>query len=50
MKQKENNPMYDAWRKQRKDWGDIKPITKIIPNKKRKKLIAPKYKKYEDNI
>lgn len=34
-KNNEANKNYEAWRKQRKDWGDIKPITKVIPNKKR---------------
>lgn len=34
MKKKEINPMYDAWRKQRGDWGAIKPITRRIDDKK----------------
>jgi hypothetical protein len=34
-KQKETNPMYDAWRKQRGDWGSVNPVTKIVPNKKK---------------
>lgn len=29
----------------RGSWGDIKPITKIIPDKRRKK---PKYKREDD--
>ena len=42
MKKKTTNPMYDAWRKQRKDWGNINPITKIIPNKKKGNSKYPK--------
>lgn len=42
-KQKETNPMYDAWHKQRGDWGNINPVTKIIRNKKKDhKLKYPK--------
>lgn len=33
-KEKETNPMYEAWRKQRGDWGAIKPITRRIDDKK----------------
>lgn len=29
------NSSYEANRKIRKDWGDIKPITRVIPNKKK---------------
>lgn len=32
---KNNNSSYEANRKIRKDWGDIKPITRVIPNKKK---------------
>lgn len=45
-KQKEISPMYDAWRKQRGDWGNINPVTKIIRNKKKDiKLKYPKQDK-----
>lgn len=45
-KQKETNPMYEAWRKQRGDWGAISPITKIIRDKKKDhKLKYPKQDK-----
>ena len=27
---------YKIYRKLRRDWGDIKPTTRIIPNKKKK--------------
>lgn len=29
------NSSYEANRKIRKDWGDIKPVTRVIPNKKK---------------
>ena len=43
-KQKETNPMYDAWRKQRGDWGNIKPFTRVENDKRYKK---PKHIKRE---
>ena len=46
MKKKETNPMYEAWRKQRGDWGIINPVTKVIPNKK--KNHKPKHKGKEE--
>lgn len=33
-------------RKERKNWGEINPVTKVIPDKRRK---APKYKKIEED-
>ena len=30
-----SNSSYEANRKIRKDWGNIKPITRVIPNKKK---------------
>lgn len=44
-KKKIVDPNYEAWRKIRGDWGDISPVTKIIPNKK--KNPKPKHKGYE---
>lgn len=29
------NSSYEANHKIRKDWGDIKPVTRVIPNKKK---------------
>ena len=29
------NSSYEVKRKIRKDWGNIKPITRVIPNKKK---------------
>lgn len=48
-KEKElQNPNYEAWKKQRGDWGDINPVTKIIPNKKKNPKVKHKGKQYED--
>lgn len=47
-KEKETNPNYEAWKKQRGDWGDISPVTKIIPNKKKNSKVKHKGKQYED--
>ena len=33
---------YEIYRSIRKDWGEINPVTKVIPDKRNKK---PKYKK-----
>lgn len=38
-------PQYQIIRKMRGDWGNIKPVTKVIPDKRRKK---PKYKREDD--
>lgn len=38
-------PQYQTLRKMRGDWGNIKPVTKVIPDKRRKK---PKYKREDD--
>lgn len=32
----------------RKDWGNISPVTKVIPNKKKNPKIKHKGKQYED--
>ena len=32
---------YEVYRSIRKDWGEINPVTKVIPDKRRK---APKHK------
>ena len=47
-KEKETNLNYEAWKKQRGDWGDISPVTKIIPNKKMNPKVKHKGKQYED--
>jgi len=42
---KKNIP--DYIRKQRGDWGEIKPVTKVIPNKKKNAKEKHKKKIYE---
>lgn len=44
------NESYKAWKKIRNDWGNIKPVTKIIPNKKKNPKVKHKkrVKDYED--
>lgn len=44
----EVNPTYEVVRKIRGDWGDISPVTKIIPNKKKNPKIKHKGKQYDD--
>lgn len=34
----------------RRDWGDISPVTKVIPNKKKQAKEAPKYPSYVEII
>jgi hypothetical protein len=43
-----SNPTYEVVRKIRGDWGDINPVTKIIPNKKKNPKIKHKGRQYED--
>ena len=43
-----SNPTYEVVRKIRGDWGNINPVTKIIPNKKKNPKIKHKGKQYED--
>ena len=46
MKEKPSN--YEAWKKIRNDWGQINPVTKIIPNKKQNPKSKHKKKEYEN--
>ena len=39
---------WEIARKIRGDWGDISPVTKIIPNKKKTSKIKHKNRQYED--
>lgn len=41
---------YETNKKIRKDWGDIKPYTRIIPNKKKSQKIKHKGKKYDEEV
>lgn len=43
-----SNPTYEVVRKIRGDWGDISPVTKIIPNKKKNPKIKHKGRQYDD--
>ena len=43
-----SNPTYEVVRKIRGNWGDINPVTKIIPNKKKNPKIKHKGRQYED--
>lgn len=45
MKKKNANANYEAWRKERGNWGAISPITKVVPNKKKKKNTKTKHRK-----
>lgn len=43
-----SNPTYEVVRKIRGDWGDVNPVTKIIPNKKKNPKIKHKGRQYDD--
>lgn len=43
-----SNPTYEVVRKIRGDWGDINPVTKIIPNKKKNPKIKHKGRQYDE--
>lgn len=42
---KKNNSTYETIRKIRGDWGNINPVTKVIPNKK-KNYIPDEYDEF----
>lgn len=46
-KNKNTNTTYEVVRKMRGDWGNVNPVTKIIPNKK--KDYFPSYDYYEED-
>lgn len=46
MKKKKEKTNYDAYKVIRRDWDTISPITKVIPDKRKKK---PKYKNKEED-
>jgi hypothetical protein len=43
-----SNPTYEVIKKIRGDWGNINPVTKIIPNKKKNPKIKHKGKQYDE--
>ncbi len=50
MKEKEQNLSYEINKKIRRDWGDIKPYTRIIPNKKKNPKTKHKGKEFNDDL
>lgn len=46
-KQKETNTTYEVVRKMRGDWGNVNPVTKVIPNKKKNPKTKHKGKEYD---
>lgn len=48
MKKNDTPISYEVNRKIRRNWGEIKPITKIIPNKKKSPKIKHKGKVWDD--
>lgn len=54
MKKKKANvsfptPTYEAMKKTRGDWGDISPVTKILPSKKKNRKEKHKRQSYEED-
>ena len=47
-KDNKKNPNYEAWKKQRNDWGNVKPYTQVHESKKYKKKVKHKGKEYDD--
>ena len=48
-KQQTSNPTFETNRRIRRDWGDISPVTRIIPDKreqKRRKQILKETRNY----
>lgn len=48
MKKKTENISYEVNCKIRRDWGDISPVTKIIPNKKKNQKVKHKGRQYDE--
>lgn len=46
-KNKPENTSYEVNRKIRRDWGEIKPYTRIIPNKKKNSKDKHKGRRYD---
>lgn len=46
-KNKNTNSTYEVVRKIRGDWGEVNPVTRIIPNKKKNQKIKHKGKEYD---
>ena len=44
----DSNPTYEVVKKIRGDWGNISPVTKIIPNKKKNSKIKHKGRQDDD--
>lgn len=44
-----SNLSYEVNRKIRRDWSEINPVTKVIPNKKKNRKIKHKGKQYDEN-
>lgn len=47
-KKKETNQTYEVVRHMRGDWGQISPVTKVIPNKKKNQKIKHKGKEFAE--
>jgi len=53
-RKKKNKPkdyidMYDVYKKVRKSWGDVNPVTKIVPDKKKYTRKKKHKRRYEDD-
>ena len=48
MKKKVENTFYEVNRKIRRDWGEISPVTRIIPNKKKNQKVKHKGRQYDE--
>ena len=48
MKKKVENISYEVNHKIRRDWGDISPVSKIIPNKKKNQKVKHKGRQYDE--
>lgn len=48
MKKGNTQATYEVNKKIRKDWGEIKPVPRIIPNKKKNQKIKHKGKEFDN--
>lgn len=48
MKKSKVKSSIEIYQSMRKDWGNINPITKVIPNKKKNPKVKHKGKQFDD--
>ena len=48
MKKQNTNTTYETLRHMRRSWGEVNPVTKVIPNKKKNRKVKHKGREFDD--